>query len=352
MNKIIAIVIAPNWGDYAKKYLHDCMESIRAQDYAGDIKIYLTDNETSGESYNLIRKLAPEVELVLNMANDGFAKGCNDCLRQALQSSPQYIIFVNMDTVLDKSCVRKLVESADENKKAALIQARIMLWDEKSRINSLGNNSHFLGFGFSEGYNQEWDKVKGGVKEGIMYPSGAGFLLRTEFLEEIGLFDEQLWMYNEDQDMGWKSLLAGHKNILAKEAVLYHKYEFAKSIKQYYYMDRNRIIEMLKNYRMGTLLLIFPAFIFMELGLLAFSLRGGWFKEKLRVWAYFFSLKHWVYIIRERRLSSKIRKVGDREILKSMTGKIWYQEIDDWKLKFINPFFNFYFKILKFIIIW
>ncbi len=352
MNKKIAIVISPNWKDYAKKYLADCMDSIRKQDYQGEIKIYLTDNETNGESYKLLRELAPEVELILNMTNDGFAKGCNDCLRQALQNSPEYIILINMDTVLDKSCVKRLTETADKNKQAALVQARIMLFDEKHKINSLGNNSHFLGFGFSEGYNKEWDKIKKDVKKNIMYPSGAGFLLKTEALEQIGLFDETLWMYNEDQDMGWKSLLAGYENILAKDAILYHKYEFAKSIKQYYYMDRNRIIEILKNYRIGTLILILPAFIFMELGLLAFSIKGGWFKEKLRVWAYFLSIKHWGYILNERKNTCIIRTVKDREILKSMTGKIWYQEIDDWKLKFINPIFNIYFKILKLIIIW
>ncbi len=353
MDKKIAIVVSPNWHNYAKKYLHECMESIRRQDYEGEIKIYLSDNETNAESYALLRKLAPEAELVLNTANDGFAKGCNDSARQALQDNPDYIIFVNMDTVLDKSCIRELVKEADNHKNAAIIQARIMLWNDKEKINSLGNNTHFLGFGFSEGYNKKWDTIKKGkIKKEIMYPSGAGFLLKVEMVEEIGLFDEVLWMYNEDQDMGWKSLLAGYKNILAKDAVLYHKYEFAKSIKQYYYMDRNRIIEVLKNYKLATILLIMPVFLIMEIGLLFFSFKNDWLKEKLKVWLYFLSLNHWRYILRERKISTQIRKVKDKKILQIMTGKIWYQEIDDWKLKLINPFLNLYFNILKKIIFW
>lgn len=352
MTKKIAIVISPNWHDYAKKYLHECMESIRAQDYDGEIKIYLSDNETSPESYALLRKLAPEVELILNTTNDGFAKGCNDAIRQALRENTKYIFLVNMDTVLDPSCLRKLVEYADNNPSKTLVQPRIMLWDKKDTVNSLGNNTHFLGFGFCNGYNKKWDDIKTDTRETIFYPSGAGILFRVSELNKIGLFDEELWMYNEDQDIGWKTWLSGGECAVATDAVLYHKYEFAKSIKQYYHMDRNRIIEILKNYKLATLILISPAFILMEIGLLFFSIKGGWFSEKLKVWAYFLSLKHWTYIFRERKNTASIRKIGDKEILRDLTGKIWYQEIDDWKLKLINPVFNLYFKIIKKLIFW
>jgi len=352
MNKKIAIVISPNWHDYAEKYLHECMKSIREQDYNGEIKIYLSDNETSPESYKLLRKLAPEVELILNTANDGFAKGCNDAIRQALQENTEYIFLVNMDTVLDKSCLSNLIKYADKNQSKTLVQPRIMLWDQKDIVNSLGNNTHFLGFGFCHGYNEKWDNIKDDVKEEIFYPSGAGILFRVSELNKIGLFDEELWMYNEDQDIGWKTWLSGGECVVATEAVLYHKYEFAKSIKQYYYMDRNRIIEIIKNYKIGTLILILPALIVMEFGLILFSLKGGWLKEKLNVWKYFLMPSTWKYLLRERKRTREIRVIKDSEILSMISGKIWYQEIDDWKLKVINPFLNLYFKVVKIIVFW
>ncbi len=352
MDKKIALVISPNWHDYARKYLRDCIESVRKQDYEGEIKIYLTDNETSPKSYKLLRRLAPEAELVLNISNDGFAKGCNDSIKLALQEDFEYIFLVNMDTVLDKSCLKKLVEYADKNTSKTLVQPRIMLWDKKDTINSLGNNIHFLGFGFCRGYNEKWDDIKDKVKEEVMYPSGAGILFRVSELDRIGLFDEELWMYNEDQDIGWKTWLSGKECAVAIDAVLYHKYEFAKSIKQYYYMDRNRIVEILKNFKIGTLLLILPAFILMEVGLILFSLKSGWFKEKIKVWKYFMMPSTWAYLLRERKKIKKLRIRYDREILPMISGKIWYQEIDDWKLKIINPFFNLYWNIVKKIIFW
>jgi GT2 family glycosyltransferase len=152
-----------------------------------------------------------------------------------------------------------------------------------------------------------------GIEGGdIFYPSGAAVMYRAEALKEVGLFDEEFWMYNEDEDHGWRFWLAGWRVVLAPEAVVYHKYEFAKSIKQYYWMDRNRILCILKNYSLLILLLILPAFIIMEFGLVLFSLKGGWFKEKIKVWFYFLNPLKWVYIIQARRDSQAVRKIKDK----------------------------------------
>lgn len=350
--KKIALVISPNYKDYAKKYLKECMESIRAQVFDEEIKVFITDNETSPESYKLLRELAPEAELVLNKGNDGFAKGCNDSIRLALQETFDYIMLINMDTVCDKYMLRNIIEYAERTPDTAIIQARVMLYDKPERVNTIGNETHFLGFGYGNGYNKKWSEIMNDVKDEIFYPSGSAILIRAESLNEIGLFDEKMWMYNEDQDLGWKTWLAGHNVKLAKDAVIYHKYEFAKSIKQYYFMDRNRIIEILKNYKFLTLVLIFPAFFVMELGLVLFSLGNGWFKEKLKVWSFFFRPSTWIYLYRERLKTKEIRKIKDRDILKLMQGEIKFQEINDWKLKLANPVLRCYFSILKIVVFW
>jgi GT2 family glycosyltransferase len=351
--KKVAIIISPNWKDYALKYLFDCIASIRAQDYEGELRIFLTDNETSPETYQLLRRIAPEAELVLNKGNDGFAKGCNDAIKLAFQQGGfDYFFLVNMDTVLEPDCLRILLEAADDFPRAAIIQPRIMLYADKKKINSLGNETHFLGFGFCRAYGERWSDGQSLRGKKIMYPSGAGALLRASALEEIGLFDEVLWMYNEDQDLGWRSWLLGYENILEPGAVLYHKYEFAKSIKQFYFMDRNRIIEILKNFKLGTLLLILPPFLLMEIGLLLFSLKSGWPKEKLKVWAYFCKISTWHYVLRERKSVQQKRKISDREISRMITGRIWYQELDDWKLRLINPIFALYWTIVRRLIFW
>lgn len=352
MNKKIAVIIAPNWRHYAQKYLAECVASLREQDYDGELKFFLADNETTTETFQYITKIIPEAELILNKENVGFAKGNNDPMREALLQGFEYLVLVNMDTVVDKSFVSELVKAIESNKKIGVAQARIMMHPEKNIINSLGNDTHFLGFGYCRNYRDKYEENMVKDLSPISYFSGAGLIIRASVLKEVGLFDEVFWMYNEDQDLGWRIWLAGYKCVLAKDAVVYHKYEFAKSIKQYYWMDRNRIIVMLKCYHALTLLLIFPAFLVMEFGLILFSLKSGWWSEKKNVWKYFLNYENWLYILRERREIQSMRKVKDSDIVGMFSGKIYYQEIDDIKLKLINPIFNLYWKICKFIIIW
>src|SRR3989339_916860 len=111
MYKKVAIIISPNWRDYGKKYLPDCIASIRAQDYPGEMKVFITDNETSPESFVFLSRTVPEAELILNKTNDGFAKGNNDCMRLALSQSFDYIFLVSIHSVLDKTCVSELVRA-------------------------------------------------------------------------------------------------------------------------------------------------------------------------------------------------------------------------------------------------
>ena len=372
MKPRIAIIISPNWRDYAEKYLSDCLESLRRQDWAGESKIFLIDNETSDESLALLNNIAEtqnppnplfergQIEIIRNKNNDGFAEGNNDAMKLALAQGFDYIVLFNMDTVIEENCVSELVKVAEsENspnppfRKGAIgaVQARLMLWPEKDKINSLGNITHFLGFGYCLGYRQEQSKVKS-QKSKVCYPSGAAVLFKAEVLKRVGLFDEEFWMYNEDQDLGWRIWLAGYKCVLAPDAVVYHKYEFAKSIKQYYWMDRNRMLSVIKNYHWLTLILITPACLIMELGLLLFSAKTGWLKEKIKVWLYFLKPRTWQYLIKARRQAQSLRQVKDRDIVKMFTGKIWYQEIDDPKLRFVNPIFDWYWRLVRLFIIW
>lgn len=351
MQERVAIILV-NYKDYAKKYLADCLASIRSLKYKRDIKLFITDNETSAESFQYISTMAPEAELILNKNNDGFAKGNNDAMQLAVNEGYEYILLLNMDAVIDSHALQEMQKKISLDKKIGAVQARLMLFNNKEKINSLGNVSHFLGFGYSLAYNDEYKNWQNRTKEDIAYPSGAAVLFRTEALLQVGFFDEELWMYNEDQDLGWRLWLNGWRSVLAEDAVVYHKYEFSKSIKKYYWMDRNRIIVIIKNYRLLSLLLILPAFLLMELGLMIFAFKSGWIKNKFSVWRYFLKPGTWKYLLQARKNTQSLRKTKDRDIVKLFSGKIWYQEIDDWKLRFINPFFNFYWQIIRRLIIW
>lgn len=360
MSKKIAVIISPNWGDYAKKYLAECLSGLNSQDYLGELKLFLIDNESSPDSQAFLNKAVGKYWsrgdycLLSNAKNDGFAKGNNDAMRVAVTEGYDYVALFNMDTEIDKSCLSNLAVAAETDKKVGAVQARLMLSPDKTKINSLGNKTHFLGFGYCEGYGQSFAKreTQSANYYDICYPSGAAVLLRASALKQVGLFDEEFWMYNEDQDLGWRLWLSGWRVILTTAAVVYHKYEFSRSIQKYYWMDRNRLIVIIKNYHSLTLVLILPALLMMEAGLFFFAIKGGWLKEKLKVYAYFARPDIWLYLIRARRRSQCLRKNRDRVIVKMFSGRIQYQEIDSLMLRLANVFFGLYWRLVKMLIWW
>jgi len=134
---------------------------------------------------------------------------------------------------------------------------------------------------------------------------------------------------------------------------MYHKYQFSRSILQFYYMERNRMIMMFENYRLGTLLLIFLPFLFMELGMLPYAALRGLFWAKFKVYGYFLRPKNWVRMIRNKRIKAKLRKISDRQLTRLIVGKLEFQEIANPILKYIvNPVFNLYWRAVRNLIFW
>lgn len=347
----LAVVISPNWHDYAEKYLAQCLASLRAQTFK-DFDLFLVDNETSPSSYDFLKTQAPEATVIGLKNNDGFAGGNNAALKIIVKKNYEFVFLVNMDTVVESNCLEKIIKEADRQPKATAWQARLMLYPQTNLINSLGNETHFLGFGYCRAYRQPFRQDKDNQVKEISYASGAGVLYRVSTLRQLGLFDEKLWMYNEDQDICLRFWLAGFKVLLVPRAVVYHKYEFSRSITKYYWLDRNRLIVVFKHYHWLTILLLIPAFAIMEVGTLLFALKNSWWKEKLKVWFYFINPWHWPYLILARWQTQKLRKISERQFTKLLATKIWYQEINDWRLKLVNPLLCLYWRLIRLIMFW
>jgi GT2 family glycosyltransferase len=187
----------------------------------------------------------------------------------------------------------------------------------------------------------------------IAYASGAGMLMRSSMMREIGLLDEELFAYHEDLEFSWRARLAGWRVALAPKSEVFHKYEFSRSIKKYFWMERNRFIVMLRMYRIPTLLITLPAFLAMEIGLWAFAFKGGWWREKLRAYAHFLSPGAWKRLLDARRRAQELRKIGDREATKLFTGSILFQQMQPTLLtRVANPLFSLYWGLARLVIFW
>lgn len=366
MPKVAIIYLLYN----GREYLADCFRSLEGVDYPReDAEVIVVDNASNDGGVAFLRseirprsgKELPKITILENKENLGFAEGNNVGMRLALERGFDYVYLLNQDTEVSPEFLREAVAEAERVKEAGSVQSFIMLGTERVRLNSLGNSIHYLGFGYASGYQMllsegeaEIEKRRG--KDGLVklaYSSGAGVLYRCSALREAGLFDSELFLYHEDLDLGWRLRMAGYENILASRSVIYHKYEFSRSIKKYYWMERNRFIVMLKLYKLPTLILLLPALILMELGLLAFSARSGWWKEKWHGYSYFYKKQNLKKLWEARREAQKKRKKPDCEIAALFTSVIDFQEFTNPILKYVaNPLFTLYWFIVRPFIFW
>ena len=113
--------------------------------------------------------------------------------------------------------------------------------------------------------------------------TGATFAVRRDFWDELGGFDETYFLYQEDVDLSMRTWLAGKQVRYVPTAIALHNYEFARAEAKFYYLERNRLINLLTFPERRTLVRIAPLALGVELALIATAARGGWTTEAHRL---------------------------------------------------------------------
>jgi GT2 family glycosyltransferase len=212
------------------------------------LSFLVIDNNSSDSTIEYVKNTYPKVKIIPNRKNRGFAEANNQGYYLAKKQKSDYLVLLNQDTIVEPNWLSHMVGVAENDKKIGAIQPKILLYPEKNLINSFGNSIHLLGFAYCNKYR--YQDQPGLVQPfELPYASGAACLLKMSVLEKTGLFDDRLFMYHEDVDLGWKIRLAGYKVMIDPLAVIYHKYNYSKATYKFYYMDRNRWIVILKNYK-------------------------------------------------------------------------------------------------------
>lgn len=349
-------IILVNYKDYVNKFLAECRDSLKQQSYS-DFNVYIVDNASSDDSRQYIADNYPEA-VIIPRPDGNYTAANNAGIKRAKEDGCRYFVIANMDTRFDPEWLKELIRGFQSKEDAAFVQSKMLLYPateeewELSKINSLGNIMNFLGFGFTSAYREK-DREIEGMPEIEGYASGTSFITCREVIEDIGYYDEEYWMYHDDVEMSWRARLAGYRIYLAPRSVVYHKYEFGRSVRMLYYMERNRYLAIFHYYRCPTLLLLLPAIAGMEMGMILYSVPGKWFNTKMKVDSYFLNPKNWVKICNKRRRVKKMRRKRDREVVYCFEGRVLFQEIENPVLKYVaNPVFNLYWRIIKRIIIW
>ena len=353
--KKVGIVLV-NYKEYANKYLSACRDSLRAQTYT-DFIVYIIDNASSDKSLKYLKEAYSEA-VILPRADGNYCAANNLGMNQAIKDGCDYLVAANMDTEFEPDWLKELVAALDNNGSAGIAQSLILLYPkdkaelQEPKINTTGNLLHFLFFGFTSNYNiKKSEVILTDYPEITGYASGCSFIIRRETFLAIDGYNEDYYMYHDDLDISLKARLAGYKIVLAPRSIMWHKYEFERSVRMLYYMERNRAISFLAFYPLGILILLTPVFLVMSLGMLLFSILGGWFFTDLKVIAYFLKPSSWRLIVRIRKHYRKITNESISKVAQTFVGRIEFQEIDNPILKYlVNPVFKAYWDLVKKII--
>ena len=351
MEKIGIILV--NYKDYARRFLAPCRDSLRAQDYPASLfQVYIVDNASTPESQEYLRSAYPEA-VVIPRPDGNYAAANNAGFRQAQADGCCYLVSANMDTEMAPAWLSELALALDRNPEAAAAQSKILLFpkteEEKAHplINSLGNRLHFFGFGFTSAYGEP-DREIAGYPEITGYPSGCSFIVRAEDFTAVGGYDEEYYMYHDDLELGLKLRLAGRKLVLAPRSVIFHKYEFSRSTKMVYYMERNRYLTLLAFYPAGLLIIFFIPLLLGALAVSFYSIIHGWFRENLRVAAYFFDPRTYALVSKWRQERRTWQKVRFSKVASSFADRIEFKEVANPFLRYVaNPLMSVFWKIAK-----
>jgi len=285
-----------------------CLESLEGQE--GLVEAIVVDNGGGGPEIEEARSM--EGVRVLDAAgNLGFAPGCNLGARQA---QGDVLVFLNPDTVVADGALPQL-ERAVADPSVGIAMARLLLLDEPDKLNSSGVQVHVTGIGWAGGFGDAADTIS--ERREVPAPSGTAMAVRTDTFHRLGGFADELFMYLEDLELGWRARIAGLRVVIEPAADVLHEYEYGRNPRKNYFLERNRLVFVLSAYSVRLLVLLGPLLLATELGMVLLALKERWARDKLAGWAWL--VRNAADVGRRRRGTQRLRRVRDRELARYFT---------------------------------
>jgi len=254
-----------------RHFLDACLSSLINQTFQ-DIEIILVDNASTDGTAGYIRRNYPSVIIIENAENRGFAGGINDGIRVARGN---YILTLNNDTTADPQFVEHLKNAMDNEDTIGMCAAKMLFPD--GRINSAGMCISRSGAAWDRGMFS-LDAGQFNIPEEVFGPCAGAALYRKKLLDEIGLFDEDFFLFMEDVDLAFRARLAGWRCMYVPQARVIHIHGGTAGYKSdisIYYGNRNLLWYVVKNFPLTMLIEYLPWIIGRNIGVIPYHILNG-----------------------------------------------------------------------------
>jgi GT2 family glycosyltransferase len=306
-------VVILNWNgkSFLEKFLPSVLKHSR-----GYADVIVADNASSDGSVGFLRTAFPEVEIIQNSANGGFAKGYNDALAQV---KAEFIILLNSDIEVTENWIQPVIDLMESDPMIAACQPVIRSFHHPEKFEYAGAAGGYIdGFGYpfcrgrifqhlEEDHGQYDNPVE------VFWATGACMFVRADVFRKFGGFDEDFFAHMEEIDFCWRVKHEGYRIMVCPESKVFHvgggTLPKQSSFKTYLNM-RNNISLLYKNLPSDRLLPVFASRLILD-GVAAFKfLVDGGFGDFWAVVRAHMSFYRRFPIHRKKRRSINHRKVS------------------------------------------
>lgn len=224
--KVSIVIVNWNVRDFLKKCLSSIYETVKNMNF----EIFVVDNNSSDNSVEMVRKEFPQVHIIVNSENLGFARANNLAIKKC---KGEYILILNPDCQLQQGALSFLVNYLEGHKNVDVVAPKLVYSDgslqrscrhfpsllsdffESIFLSELFPHNSFLNRYYMGLWNHSYTKE-------VDQLFGACFLIKKTCLDKVGIFDEQFFMYYDEIDLFYRIKKAKGRIVFYPDAVVVH----------------------------------------------------------------------------------------------------------------------------------
>ena len=261
-------VVIVNWN--GERYLEGCLSAVLAQTYPS-FEVLLVDNGSTDGSVERVAESFPDVRIIQNEKNLGFAAGNNIGVRA---TSGEVVATLNNDTRADPRWLEELVAAMQGQEMVGMAASKMLFAHRPEIINSTGICLDPAGIAWDR-RGGEVDAIEESGPTEVFGPCAGAALYRRAMLDRVGLFDEDFFCYLEDVDLAWRARLMGWRCLYVPTARVHHVHSGTGqegSPFKNYLLGRNKVWTIIKNYPSPELFFFLPIILAYDLGSIPYTL--------------------------------------------------------------------------------
>ncbi len=245
--KIAVVILNWNGRSLLEKFLPSVIKN------SGNATVYVADNASTDDSVSFLKSNFPEINLIENYRNFGYAGGYNLALKSVEE---ELVILLNSDVEVTENWIDPILQIFKDEPKTAAIQPKILDYKKKDHFEYAGAAGGFIdkyGYPFCRGrIFQEIEEDHGQYNDDryIFWASGACLALRKSIFYEVGGFDEDFFAHQEEIDLCWRLQEAGYMIKYTAGSTIFHVGGATlqnMNPKKTFFNFRNSLFMLLKN---------------------------------------------------------------------------------------------------------